>query len=256
MRHAALAAALLVLASACADLSPLRGKFDVGEDAYAVLAARGPTGNGELYALEPTSGEVVPMTFSRAHEWGPAVAPDGAAVVFLRGMEPGQPASGVWVMNLISSAERQLPLPTGAPAPERVAWSRDGAIVYVRTLRGVVAVDAPPRPPVTRWVTGADTLAADSAFAVGVGEPSFARVEPCPGKAGDLCVVGRSGATPLAEAATAPVRWGGDSVGFITGGELVVRPLGPGRTRHIAWHPAPREPASITYFPGRRIVPE
>ena len=78
----------------------------------------------------------------------------------------------------------------------------------------------------------------------------FARAVPCEDPA-DLCVVGDSGAPALlAEDAGDAARWGDDSVAYLTGGRLVVRPVGPGHPRVVAWSGVPPRPRQLTVFPG------
>jgi hypothetical protein len=55
---------------------------------------------------------------------------------------------------------------------------------------------------------------------------------------------------PLAEEASDAARWGDDSVAFLTGGRLMVRPVGPGRLRVVEWSAIPARPRQLTVFPG------
>ena len=83
-----------------------------------------------------------------------------------------------------------------------------------------------------------------------LGTPAFARVVPCDDPDA-LCVVGDSGPPALlAEQARDAARWGDDSVAYLAGDRLVVRPLGAGRPRVIAWSGVPARPRQLTAFPG------
>jgi hypothetical protein len=172
-------------------------------------------------------------------------------VAFLRGgtLTDSLPAS-VWVLNLLNGAERQVRLPLQAGPPERIGWSEGGASLVVRTARGVYRVAAPPRAGEARALAGPERAAAESSLAVLVGDPPFARVVACENPA-DLCVQGDSGSPALlAGGASEAARWGGDSVAYLTGGRLVVRPVGPGRPRVIDWSGVPARPRQLTVFPG------
>jgi hypothetical protein len=99
-------------------------------------------------------------------------------------------------------------------------------------------------------VPGRARAAAESSLAVLLGDPVFARVVPC-STPGDLCVVGDTGAPgPLAAGARDAARWGADSVAFLIGDAIEVRPLGPGRARRIAWSGLPGRPRQLTAFAG------
>jgi hypothetical protein len=157
------------------------------------------------------------------------------------------PAS-VWVLDLGDGADRQVPLPLRTGPPERVGW-RDGALV-VGTPGGVYQVPAPPTEGEPRLLAGPTRAAAESSLATLLGSPVFARVVACDDPA-DLCVVGDSGAPALlAEQAREAARWGDDSVAYLTGARLVVRPVGPGRARVVEWSGVPARPRQLTVFPG------
>ena len=243
---------LLLLTACDGVVPPLRGRIEVGEEPYVVFVG-GRTGNrGDLYAVSGDGGPVVPITFTNIAELAPALSPDGAALAFLRArsLRDSTPAT-LWVMNLRTGGERELPLPEGAGSPRRVGWSPDGGSLYVAAAGGLYRVRAPPQEPAPRPVSSAERPAAESSLAVLVGDPIFARVVPCQG-ARDLCVVGDTGSPGLlARAAHDAVRWGPDSVGYFAGDLLEVRPLGPGRVRRLRWSDAPRRPREPTYFRGR-----
>lgn len=245
-------AALTVLAGC--TLPPLRGVAEIGKDPYAVFVAKG-TGGTDLYVARSDAATVVPLTFTPVTELGPALSPDGAMVAFLREPWPADTSAtrSVWLINLLSGAERELALPRKVTErPERVGWSADGSTIFLRTDRGVWRFATPPAAADPRPLRAAERAAADSAFMTLLGDPVFARAEECGGEGGGVCVVGESGnPAVIARAGSAPARWGGDSVSYFTPDGLEVRPLGPGRPRVVEWRPAPIEPRSLTFFPGR-----
>lgn len=249
---------LPVLALAACSLPPLRGRAEIGKDPYAIFVADVPGGT-DLFAVLPTGGAAIRLTFSPVDESDPALSPDGATVLFLRHERYGrEDHRTVWLLNLLSGIERELVLPAAwKVVPEQAAWSADGRSVYVRairsaardTSRATARFAAPPASEAPVLVTGAEQPRADSSFLVLLGSPAFAAVSAC----GDgLCTVGADGAsTPLASPARDPAPWGADSVGYFTGERFAIRPLGPGRTRILEWSPAPDNPRHLTFFAGR-----
>lgn len=240
----------LLLALAGCTLPPLRGKAQVGKDPYAVFVADVP-GGSELFALLPDGGAPIPLTFSTVEESAPALSPDGSTVLFLRQQGAGAAdRRTVWLLNLLSGAERELALPARLHAqPLSAAWSANGSAVYIRTDRGTVRAAAPPASSDPRMVRVTELPAADSSFLVGLGEPAFATVVDC---APALCLTDGEHVSPLASGARGAVRWGPDSVGYFRGNQFEVRPLGPGRERSLNFKPEPVNPRELTYFPGRR----
>jgi hypothetical protein len=239
---------LLVLA-ACGGLSPLRGRAIVGRDAYVVFVGDGPGGEPDLYGVRADGGPVFQITYTSVTEAAPALSPDGGTVAFLRARTVGDsiPAA-VWVLNLLSGAERQLPLPPGASRPERVGWSRDGRTLYVGADTERFALAVPPAATAARLLQGGERAAADSSFAVLLGDPPFGQAVPC---AQGLCVQAGTGApTPFAMNARDAARWGSDSVAYLSVGELIVRPVGPGRGRRVEWSEVPARPRELTAFTG------
>jgi hypothetical protein len=237
---------------ACGGISPLRGHAVVGRDAYLVLVGDGPAGQADLFAVRADGGPVFPLTYSSVPERAPALSPNGGTVAFLRGHTPADPHPGaVWVLNLLSGGERELQLPREAPPADQVGWSADGRSLYVRAGRLTYRLAAPPALPTPRPVSGREWFTAESSFAVLLGEPVFARVLPC---AGELCVQDRSGVpAPLAPGARAAVRWGPDSVAYLLGQDLIVRPVGPGHARAVQWSGAPGRARDLTFFPGKDV---
>ncbi len=123
-------------------------------------------------------------------------------VAFLRGRDTSATAPRDMVlMNLISSGENDITLPPAAGQPLALAWSGDAKHLYVRTDSGLWQVDAPPGPPHPMPVPAADTAAADSALAIWLGDPPFARAIACSG--GGVCIIGPKGDTTAARAARA-----------------------------------------------------
>jgi hypothetical protein len=208
--------------------------------------------NGDLYAVRANGGPAYPITFTAVAELRPALAPNGTDVAFLRGLSlrDSTPAT-VWVMNLLNGAERELRMPKGAGAPQRVGWSPDGSFVLVQTATELYRREAPPSRRNAEPVPSAERAAAESSLSVLLGDPAFARVIPCP-RVEDLCVVPRRGRPGiLAQAASDPVRWGSDSVAFFTGELLQIRPLAKGRPRLLNWSNVPARPRQVTFFEVR-----
>jgi hypothetical protein len=243
---------LVAALAACAgSLSPLSNRLAIGEEAYVVFVADVPDGAGELFAAPAAGGAAWQFTFTRLDERLPALSPDGGMVAFVRA--PGRGDAGgvaVWVMNLLSGAERRLTEVEGL-VPDRLAWSRDGGTIYVHTAAGVFGVPAPPsRGPAVR-LSGDAALGADSALMVLLGDPPIARAAPCRASAGLCAVSADGGETVLAVDGRDPVRWGADSVAYLAAGGLVVRPLAGGLTRTVRWARGPAAPRQPTYFPGK-----
>jgi hypothetical protein len=243
-------AASLVLAACERGFLPLGGRFEIGRDPMVIFVGGEAPAGGDLYALQADGGGAIPITFSVVGEMRPSLSPDGGQVAFLRGgtLTDSLPAS-VWVLNLVNGAERQVLLPLQAGLPQQVGW-RDGRTLVVRTRGGLYDAPAPPVEGEARRLAGPARAAAESSLAVLLGTPAFARVVPCEDPA-DLCVAGDSGSPALlAEAAGDAARWGDDSVAYLTGGRLVVRPVGPGRARLVEWSGLPARPRQLTVFPG------
>lgn len=249
MRGASAAVALLL--AACTALPPMRHRIDAGEDAYVVFVADAPSGKGDLWAMHAGGGEAVQLTFTRPAESRPALNPTGEVVAFLRatGGPAGEPAEA-WLLNLLNGAERRLELPDEAGRATAIAWTADGRQLLVRTATGTWRLDAPPARAAARLVPAAELVTADSAFAVFVGRPPFARIDRCAAGTG-LCVVGATGESSLAPGGREPVAWGADSVAFLEGSELIVRPAGPGRARRVRWPSRLDGVREATAFLGR-----
>jgi len=235
----------------CGTIPPLRGKIDVGREAYAVFVG-GSGVSGDLYAVRANGGPAFPITYTPVAELAPALSPNGTDVAFLRSqsLRDTTPAT-IWVMNLLNGNERELELPQGAGIPERVGWSDDGNTVVVRAGPGLYQFDAPPAKPKARSVAPEESAAAESSLAVLLGDPVFARVVLCK-RTTDLCLqTRRRGPGILAQAARDPVRWGPDSVAFLVGEDILqIRPLAKGRPRALNWSNVPARPRQVTFFQG------
>lgn len=243
------------IALAACSLPPLRGKAQIGKDPYALFVADGPTG-ADLFAVLPTGGNAIQVTFSPIAERAPALAPDGGTVAFLREPVPAEPLGRgrtVWLQNLLTGRERQLRFPREMdPIPDRVGWSRDGRAIYVATARGLWRFAAPPADPAPAPVGAAERSAADSSLMTLVGDPPFARVTACDSARSALCLVDAAGRETLMQPdARDPARWGPDSVGFFQNDQFVIRPVGPGRARVLQWTLRLNRPRELTFFPGR-----
>ncbi|MGH7701542.1 MAG: TolB family protein [Gemmatimonadales bacterium] len=234
-------------------MSPLQNRIDVGQESYAVFVADGEGDQGDLYAVRATGGPVFPITYTLVDESAPALSPDGVTLAFLRVRSSAETARrSVWVMNLLNGAERELPALDGWN-PRRIAWSRDGAALFITAAEGNYRVPAPPAKPQPVALSPADSAVADSALGVWLGQPAFARAVECPGPSGGgLCLLGSDGATSeLAENGRDPSRWGQDSLGYFVAGDFLIRPLGAGVMRPLGWVPPPPHPRQLSYFEAR-----
>jgi hypothetical protein len=153
----------------------------------------------------------------------------------------------VWVMNLLTGAERRIELPAGSDA-EALGWSRDGRSLLVSAGRFAYEVPAPPARGTPSAVPPLEWDRVDSALGVFVGDPPFARVY----QSGEsLCAAPTSGpAASVAEDARDPARWGPDSLAYFSNNELLVRPVGPGKARRVPWTGVPPNPRQLSAFAG------
>jgi dipeptidyl aminopeptidase/acylaminoacyl peptidase len=241
---------LAIVGPACnGTLPPLRGEIEVGAEPYAVVAAGADAASGDLYVVRASGGPVIPITFSSVGEMRPVLSPDGRRVAFLRGRLVGDSTPGsVWIMDLLTGGEREVRLPRQAGTPSRVGWSRDGAELTVAAgaaLYRARLADKPSHPAAP--VPPAERAGAESTLAVLLGDPVFARVVPC-AQADALCVATDSGTGPLAEQAHDASRWGTDSVAFLTGDGIEVRPLGAGKPRKIEMSGVPGRVLGLTAY--------
>jgi hypothetical protein len=243
---------MFVVVACETTLPPLRGMVEVGRDAYAVFVG-GSGLSSDLYAVRADGGPAAPLTYTPVAELAPALAPDGGSVVFLRAksLRDSTPAT-VWILNLLSGADRELPLPQGAGAPRRVGWSRSAGGIVVQTDKGLYLLNPPPAKGDARPVPAHERARAESSLAILLGDPVFGRVVPCQAP-DELCVIGDTGSPGfLVRGARDPLRWGPDSVAFLLGNRLEVRPLARGRPRRVPWTNLPENPRQVTFFEGRK----
>ena len=239
---------LMTLMGCRGTMSPLSNRIQVGQEAFVVFVADGEENNGDLFAVPAAGGTAFQVTFTRVDESRPALSPDGSVVAFARGgLRPDAPVS-VALLNLVNGAERRVELPPGAVV-QQIAWSGDTTELFIRTATGDYAFATPPAIPALHPVPASDAPFADSALAVLLGDPPFATAAPCAAGHG-LCAHADSGETLLDADGRDPFRWGGDSVAFFVGNGLVVRPLGAGRVRRVAWSRELGRPREATYAPG------
>jgi hypothetical protein len=219
----------------------MRHRIDAGRETFAVFVADAPDGRGDLYAMTGVGSDVVQLTFTLPAEWRPRLSPGGDVVAFLRSRDMRDTLrTRVWLLNLLNGAERELALPDSSGVPEDLGWSDDGRALGVRTSAGTWSLSTPPAPPAAVVLPGV------AAFPVRVGYPPFASIAPCADMATNLCVYPDSG-TPavLDDGARDAFRWGDDSVAYVRGRDVVIRPLGRGRSRTLRWREGlrnPREP--------------
>ncbi len=239
---------VILLGMAGCNFSPLMNQIDVGEEAFVVLVGEGADGRADLFAVSSGGGALRQLTFTTLLERRPALTPEGALLAFLRMRDtlPTTPREVV-VMNLLNGSERRLELPAEAGLPQALGWSDDQATLYVRTDRGAWALAAPPAGPLARAVAQGDARA-DTALALWLGSPRFARVIPC---AIGVCVITlRGDTTQLSASGRNPFRWGTDSVAWFDGERLMVRSLGPGLPRRVEWSSAPKGIRDGAYAAG------
>ncbi len=249
--------ALCSVLLACRGVSPLGRRIPVGTGAFAVVVGEGADGETDLFALDAGGGEVVQFTFTRGREAAPALHPAGVVVAFLRrDARTGDSGAATLVaLNLVNSSEREAAVPAEIGVARRVGWSPDGARLYVLGDSGVAMTAAPPATMALARVdtAGADWPAADSATAVLLGTPAFARLETCAkdcisSAAMPWCVVTPNGLKQELGRVVSPFRWGRDSLSYVKESNLVVRPLSGGRERVMEWSRAPKRPRDGSYW--------
>jgi WD40 repeat protein len=82
-------------------------------------------GSFDLFAIDPNGSNPVNLTQSSAHEWDPAVSPDGARIAFSR-RDQGRTSSDIWVMAANGTAQERLNKENDPPHDRDPAWSPDG----------------------------------------------------------------------------------------------------------------------------------
>ncbi len=229
--------AVMLLASAGCSLSPLQNRIHPGEEPFVVVVGTGADQKVDLFATLPGGGEVHRLTFTAMVESSPRLSGRGDVVAFLRhGTGSGRAQGEVVVMNLLNGAERHLDVPDSAGTLRSIGWSDDERHLFLTTDNGHWMVDAPPVAPNARRIPPALTATADSALNIWLGTPRFARVEPC--ATGGICIAGPSGEPrELSGTGQDAARWGSDSVAWLEGDQIVIRPLGPGPMRRLDLDP-------------------
>lgn len=237
------------LITGCA-VGPLTNKLAVGEEPFVLGVGEGPDSLTDLFAAPAGGGAFYRLTFNRAEERAPRLAPDGMRVAFLR----RAPLATLWslvILDLRSSAEHEAPIPSAAGVPEAVGWSRDGQAVIVRG-QGYYETAAPPGAMALTRLTTAVELA-DSLTRQLLGEPPRARVEQC--RDGNPCILSVTGElTLLGPGVTEAIRWGTDSVGYWRSGGFEVRPLAGGYSRRPEWKARPARLRDLSYHPGSQVT--
>ncbi|MEO6068678.1 MAG: hypothetical protein ABJB33_07195 [Gemmatimonadota bacterium] len=253
--HFALAGLAMMLAAtaACRDtFYPLKNRVTPGIDPFVVFVADAQAGAGELWAGQAGGGTVYQVTYTLSDEDAPALTPSGGVLAFTRAPTAADSAGRrIWFMNLVSGNEREVPaLPDGA-VPLSLAFSDDGAILFVRTTKGIYALQSPPSVPTPRRLSAIDSLRADSVLTVFIGDPRYALIAQCRKAIGSLCAFppGQDEA-PLQAGGVDPVRWGADSVAYFVGDRLIVRSGGGGRAREVRWVRMPPAPRRPTFAPA------
>jgi hypothetical protein len=240
---------LVTLVLGCrVSLSPVKNRVGVGVESYVVFDADGENGEGDLYVGSASGGKAFRVTFSRVHESSPALSPDGIMLAFIRGPHAADSAGHrIWVMNLLNGSEREVPELGPGAYPQRLGWSLDGSALLVRTAKGDFRIAPPPADPAPRAVPSAEQSLADTLLGVPLGSPVQAVADEC---AEGVCARTASGSQVLGQGGRAPFRWGSDSVGYFSGNEIEVRPLGGGSTRHLRWGESPADMRTATHFAG------
>ena len=237
-------ATLLLLLGGC-SVTPLTNKIQVGREPFVLAVGEGPDSLTDLYAAPASGGSFVRLTFTRAEEAAPRLNPSGTSVAFVRQSEADRWA--LVVLDLLTNKEETATIPQGAGRPQAVGWTRDGGLggeaerVVVKAY-GYLSSPAPPRK---LWLTAVrlDSVGwADSVTSQLLGEPPAARIGLCSPRLSEYCVYSATGEmTRLEPEIRDPIRWGTDSMAYLTPTGLEVRPLTGGRTRRPSWSSAPFE---------------
>jgi hypothetical protein len=228
------------------NLTPLTNKIEVGEEAFVIAVGEGSDSMTDLFAVPAGSGTFARLTFNRAEERLPRLAPDGLRVAYLRRTQREASWSLV-VLNLLTNAEQSGMLPAAAGEPEGLGWSRNGRSIVLRA-RGYYTMTTVPGGAALLLVDSALLRQADSATRELLGAAEEGIVRRC---GAELCIAVGDSVTPLGPGITGAVRWGPDSVGYFANGSFEVRPLGGGYPRRPAWKGLPSRLRDVTYHPGQ-----
>lgn len=243
---------LLALLAAACSVTPLSHRISIGEEPYVIFVGEGPAGGADLFAVTAAGGSTIQLTFTRALELLPALAPNGIVLAFMRDSGTEDAASlDLVFLNLLTGAERAAALPDSVGSVEALGWSEDGLALYLRTTEGRFTIDPPPAQPSVHALAADAEARADSALDLLLGRPPFARLVHCPAPGGEegLCAESRDGERQmLVSGAREPFAWGADSVAWFLGDEIEIRPLGGRRARRLPWKNPPRHPRQATYF--------
>ncbi len=222
-------------------LSPIDHRIKLGEEPFVVFVGEGSDRNTDLFTTTAGGGHVYQLTFTRVIERAPTLAGGGQLVAFLRFRDtlPGTPRAVV-IMNLENGAEKIVPLPVSAGLALALGWGAGDRVVYIRTNAGLWQATIPPSGVTATAVPDADAMVANQAIGAWLGQPPFAEAVSC---TIGICIIGpRRDTTTLTTTGHDPMRWGGDSVAWFEGDEVVVRPLGTGRARRMTLLEAPAHP--------------
>jgi hypothetical protein len=249
-----LPAALLLLACR-GSLSPLSNKLEVGQQPYLIFAADGEAGVGDLFASAPAGGPSFQITFTRVDEELPSLSADGTMLAFVRSRAPGDTRHhSLVVMNLLNGAERRVD--TDGVMPTALAWSRDGARLFLQEGDTVRVTLTPPAALHLTPVARADRSAADSQLAVLLGDPPQAMAVPCDNGEGICARLGDGSQQMITHSGRDPARWSGDSIAYREDADWVIQPLTGGKTRTLSLARASGHPRSLTIFAGHPRVLE
>lgn len=244
--------ALWLLMTAACGVTPLTNKIDVGTDAFVIGVGEATDGMTDLFAASAAGGPVSRVTFNRLQEQVPRLSGSGTQLVFLRSspVETTDPEPEIVMLDLRSMAERGTRLPREAGPATAVAWLPGDSAIAIRTRDAIWSHPAVSASAEFSRLAGADSARADSALAVLLGDPPAAIVVDCDGGSG-VCVRAASGETStLDTTATAPLRWGADSIAYSLSGAVTIRPLAGGRSRTPPWRGAPASFRELSYHPG------
>jgi hypothetical protein len=236
-------------------VTPLTGKITVGEDPFVIVVGEGPDGNTDLFAAPAGGGRFSRLTFNRPVEDHPRLAPNGKAVAFLRRRAAEDSSETLVVLDLTTMNEAEAAVPARARETDRVGWSGDGTRLVVSAGRAYLTASPPARLEL-RAVPADSQAAADSITLQVLGDPPVGTVRECAVNGAGLCIGANGQETPLGLGVTDALRWGSDSVGYLEGGQLVVRPLGGGRTRVVRLTEVPTHLRRPTYYPGSAALSE
>jgi len=229
-------------------VTPLTNKIAIGEEAYVIVVGDAPDGNTDLFAASANGGAFFRFTYNRPVEALPRLSPDGKRVAFIRRQtNADRRSTELVVFDLKTVGETSLLLPEAAANVERLGWSPDGTQLFVQAGQSY-ATPAPPARMALAPVPADRAAAVDTLTAQALGAPPYALVRRCPGN--DVCIVAGADTSSLGNGTTEAIRWGTDSVAYLTNGQLTVRPLRGGHQRTPSWTDPPRNLRNPTFYPG------